>query len=170
MQDPRFWGWCVCVCVFVCFSMMQRELFVFSLWILIYRFQSCFISLWSQVAMGLQRVRESRGFQSGLGEKEDWSRLFRLYHSRQGMCSNTCAHQHNSTRGWPWSLWPELSSGFPDGSAGEESVCNSGDRVWSLGWEVPLEKGMAAHSSILAWRIPWGRKESDMTEQLSLSL
>ena len=27
--------------------------------------------------------------------------------------------------------------------------------VWSLGWEDPLEKGMAAHSSILAWRIPW---------------
>ena len=27
--------------------------------------------------------------------------------------------------------------------------------VGSLGWEDPLEKGMAAHSSILAWRIPW---------------
>ena len=27
--------------------------------------------------------------------------------------------------------------------------------IWSLGWEDPLEKGMAAHSSILAWRIPW---------------
>ena len=27
--------------------------------------------------------------------------------------------------------------------------------VWTLGWEDPLEKGMAAHSSILAWRIPW---------------
>ena len=27
--------------------------------------------------------------------------------------------------------------------------------VWSLGQEDPLEKGMAAHSSILAWRIPW---------------
>ena len=27
-------------------------------------------------------------------------------------------------------------------------------RVWSLGWEEPLEKGMATHSSILAWRIP----------------
>ena len=25
----------------------------------------------------------------------------------------------------------------------------------SLGWEDPLEKGMATHSSILAWRIPW---------------
>ena len=28
-------------------------------------------------------------------------------------------------------------------------------RVWSLGWEDPLEKEMATHSSILAWRIPW---------------
>ena len=27
--------------------------------------------------------------------------------------------------------------------------------VWSLGWEDPLEKEMATHSSILAWRIPW---------------
>jgi len=27
--------------------------------------------------------------------------------------------------------------------------------VWSLGWEDPLEKAMATHSSILAWRILW---------------
>ena len=27
--------------------------------------------------------------------------------------------------------------------------------VRSLGWEDPLEKGLATHSSILAWRIPW---------------
>ena len=27
--------------------------------------------------------------------------------------------------------------------------------IWSLGWEDPLEKGKATHSSILAWRIPW---------------
>ena len=27
--------------------------------------------------------------------------------------------------------------------------------VPSLGWEDPLENGMATHSSILAWRIPW---------------
>ena len=43
--------------------------------------------------------------------------------------------------------------------------------VQSLAWEDPLEKGMATHCSILAWRIPWtspwGRKESDTTEQLS---
>ena len=52
--------------------------------------------------------------------------------------------------------------------------------VSSLGWENPLEKGMATPSSILAWKIPWteepGRlspwvhKESDVTERLSLSL
>ena len=28
-------------------------------------------------------------------------------------------------------------------------------QVRPLGWEDPLEKGMATHSSILAWRIPW---------------
>ena len=28
-------------------------------------------------------------------------------------------------------------------------------RVQSLGWEDPLEKGMATYSSILVWRIPW---------------
>ena len=28
-------------------------------------------------------------------------------------------------------------------------------QVQSLGWEDPLEKGIAPHSSILAWRIPW---------------
>ena len=45
--------------------------------------------------------------------------------------------------------------------------------VPSLGWEDPLEKGKATHSSILAWRIPyspWGHKQSDTTERLSLSL
>ena len=30
--------------------------------------------------------------------------------------------------------------------------------VQSLGWEDPLEKGKATHSSILAWRIPWTEK------------
>ena len=48
--------------------------------------------------------------------------------------------------------------------------------VQSLGWEDPLEQGMATHSSILVWRIPmdreasmvgcssWGHKESDTIE------
>ena len=37
-----------------------------------------------------------------------------------------------------------------------------------LGREDPLEKGIATPSSILTWRIPWSRKESDTTEQLTL--
>ena len=36
--------------------------------------------------------------------------------------------------------------------------------IRSLAWEDPLEKGKATHSSILAWRIPRGHKESDTTE------
>ena len=62
--------------------------------------------------------------------------------------------------------------GFP----GKESACNVGDLVQSLGWEDLLEKEMATHSSILAWKIPWteepvgyspwGRKELDTTEPL----
>ena len=45
--------------------------------------------------------------------------------------------------------------GLPWGSAGKESTCNVEAWVRSLGWEDPLEKGTATHSSLLAWRIPW---------------
>ena len=30
--------------------------------------------------------------------------------------------------------------------------------VASLGWEHPLEKGMATHSNVLAWKIPWAEE------------
>ena len=66
------------------------------------------------------------------------------------------------------------------GSDSEESPCNLGDLVQSLGWEVPLEEGMAAHTSIFARKIPgqmrlvgyspWGSKELDTTEQLTHTL
>ena len=63
----------------------------------------------------------------------------------------------------------------PEGSGGVDSTIATGSwrillpimweaRVRSLGWEDPLEKEMATHSSILAWRIPWteepGRPQS----------
>ena len=48
---------------------------------------------------------------------------------------------------------------FPDGSAGKESAYNAEEtretQVLSLGQEDPLEEGMATHSSIVAWEIPW---------------
>ena len=44
---------------------------------------------------------------------------------------------------------------FAGGSDGKESACNEGDPGSSPNQEDPLEEGMATHSSILAWRIPW---------------
>ena len=48
-----------------------------------------------------------------------------------------------------------LAGDFPGSSDGKASAYNAGDLVRSLGWEDPLEKEMATHSSILAWKIPW---------------
>ena len=48
------------------------------------------------------------------------------------------------------SLPTELSGEPP---AGKESTCNAGDLGSIPGWEDPLEKGTATHSSILAWTI-----------------
>ena len=39
--------------------------------------------------------------------------------------------------------------------------------VQSLGPEDPLEKGMAAHSSLLAWRIPWTKEPGGLQSMLS---
>ena len=44
--------------------------------------------------------------------------------------------------------------GLSGGSVDKESTCNAGD----LGWEDPLEKGMATHSTILALRVPMGEE------------
>ena len=69
---------------------------------------------------------------------------------------------------------------IPGGSDSKASAYYTGDLVWSLGWEDPLEKEMATHCSSVAWKSqgqrslvgysPWGRKESDTTWVTSLSL
>ena len=51
--------------------------------------------------------------------------------------------------------------GFPGGTSGKEHTCQCRRhemRVGSLGGEDSREEGMATHSSILAWRIPWTEK------------
>ena len=66
----------------------------------------------------------------------------------------------------------------PYSSDSKESAYSEETQVQSLGGEYPLENGMTAHSSILAWRIPWTQepgggyslwdcRESDTTEQLT---
>ena len=62
---------------------------------------------------------------------------------------------------------------FPGGLSVKNPPAMQETWVWSLGWEDPLEKEMATHSSILDWEIPWkeeadglqsvGSQESDMT-------
>ena len=51
-----------------------------------------------------------------------------------------------------------MDVGFPGGSDGKESTCNAGDPGLIPGWEDPLGKEMATHSSIPAWRIPWAEE------------
>ena len=74
---------------------------------------------------------------------------------------------HHNLLGLPW--WVQTVKNLP---AVRET------QVWALGWEEPLEKEMATHSSILAWRIPWTKrslvgyspracKESDTTKWLT---
>ena len=76
----------------------------------------------------------------------------------------------------------EHRMGFLGGARGKEPTCQCGRPKrfrLSLGWEDPLEMGMATHSSILAWRISWteepgglqsmGHKESDTTKRLGSS-
>ena len=45
--------------------------------------------------------------------------------------------------------------GFPSDSAVKNPSAMQETQVRSLGWEDPLEEGMATHSSIRAWRVPW---------------
>ena len=59
------------------------------------------------------------------------------------LCSNSCPQFGASTRA---SLVAQTVKNL---SAMQET------QVWSLGWEDPLQTGIATHSSILAWRIPW---------------
>ena len=64
---------------------------------------------------------------------------------------DTTEHYYCSEKGVADNTALALSLGFPGGSVGKEFACDAGD----LGWEDPLEEGVATNSSILAWRIPW---------------
>ena len=57
----------------------------------------------------------------------------------------------------------ERDHGFPWWLSGKESACNVGD----MGWEDLLEKGMATHSNILAWRSPWTEKPGELQSMRS---
>ena len=55
-----------------------------------------------------------------------------------------------------------LSLGFPGDSVVKNPPAMRETWVQSLGWENPLEKEMATHSSILAWEIPWTEEPGEL--------
>ena len=64
-------------------------------------------------------------------------------------CAKKCVCVHVCAL--PYVLW----KGFPGGSVVKNLPAMQETWVRSWGWEDPLTKGMANHSSILSWRIPW---------------
>ena len=125
-----------------------------------------------------------------------WSGFFFLKSSQA--CTGFCQKLHSASpyvtekpKGnfWPtqyfWILWFNFWSiyhdmeGIPSWLRGYSLPAMWKTWVWSLGRKDPLEKKMATHSSILAWKIPWveepgglqgyspqGHRESDTTELL----
>ena len=78
-------------------------------------------------------------------------------------------------------IWSLVPLPFPNPSCtstAKESACLAGDahkmQIWSLGWEDPLEKEMATHSSILSWEISWteelGGLQSMSSQRVKLQL
>ena len=71
--------------------------------------------------------------------------------------SNYCLYMYNLSNKWIYHAYVFVydNVGLPSGS--EVKYLPTMQETWvrSLGWEDPLEKGMANHASILAWEIPW---------------
>ena len=58
---------------------------------------------------------------------------------------------------WDLSIWTMMSTS-PVAQMVKNIPAMQKIQVWFLGWEDPMEKGMATHSSSIAWRIPWAEE------------
>ena len=70
---------------------------------------------------------------------------------------------------WTWQLLNSQNhcfysclQSFPDDSVVKNLPAKQETQVGSLGWKDPLEKEMATHSSILAWKIPWTEETGEL--------
>ena len=61
-----------------------------------------------------------------------------------------------------------MNGGFSSGSAVKKESVMQEMQVRFLGWEDPMEEGMAIHSSILAWKIPWTEETGRLQSMGSL--
>ena len=79
---------------------------------------------------------------------KQWKQWLTLFFSGSKITADgDCSHEIKTLT--PWSNMSLVAQMVKRLSAMQET------QVRSLGWEDPLEKEMAAHSSILAWKIPW---------------
>ena len=105
------------------------------------------------------------------------TRMFSIVEGRHEIeLKGSVSSEHDKTK----KPTPKTIKGFPSSSDGKESACNAEDPGLISGSGRSPGEGMAIHSSILAWRIPWteepggyspwDRKVLDTTELLTLSL
>jgi len=92
--------------------------------------------------------------------RENWSILSKLLHrpqSGEALWATVFLNRGNSSMySWVKSTKEYQIRGFLGGPSDKQPHLPMQQMQFcSLGWEGPLEKGMATHSSILAWRIPW---------------
>ena len=76
-----------------------------------------------------------------------WANFY-FYHQHELLPNGSCRRENIEV----WSLL--IVRDFPGGSVGKNPPASAGDVGWSPSREDPLEKEMATHSSILAWKIP----------------
>ena len=67
-------------------------------------------------------------------------------------------------------MCPRIIRGFPHSSVSKESACNGSDAGSVPGLGNALEKEMATHSSILAWKIPWTEEPGGLQSRVSQML
>ena len=81
-------------------------------------------------------------------------------------CCDSWGHKESDTT--EWLNWTELNwrymRGFPGGASSKEPTCQRRRQTWTrfLVWKDSLAKGMATHSSNLAWRIPWKEEPGEL--------